>query len=241
MASALTFLGIVLAWVASRLVPPDDAVPTHVGAAIRRSALVGGVLGAYLGELPARLLGVSAAGDHAPLVGRTVLGGLLVGWLAVEWTKWRLGHRAPTGDRFALPLAIGLCIGRLGCLLGGCCRGRLVEADTLAGRLGMVLYGEPRYPAPLVEAYAHGIAAVLLVVAHVRGFVPGARLALYVALYAALRFALETVREAPPMALGLTYYQLLAFALFMLAGVTFVRRVLPRRLTPASRGPTSGS
>jgi prolipoprotein diacylglyceryltransferase len=51
--------------------------------------------------------------------GKTIVGGLIGGLIAVEWAKRRLGIRRRTGDLFAVPLAVGIAIGRAGCFLGG--------------------------------------------------------------------------------------------------------------------------
>jgi hypothetical protein len=51
--------------------------------------------------------------------GKTIVGGLLGGWLAVELVK-RLQHiHSRTGDLFAVPLCIGIAIGRIGCFFAG--------------------------------------------------------------------------------------------------------------------------
>src|SRR5205807_8268906 len=51
--------------------------------------------------------------------GKTIVGGLIGGLIAVEWAKRRLGVRTRTGDLFAIPLAVGIAIGRVGCFLTG--------------------------------------------------------------------------------------------------------------------------
>ena len=53
------------------------------------------------------------------LGGKSIVGGLVGGLLAVEWTKRRLGVTRRTGDLFAVPLAVGIAIGRIGCFLTG--------------------------------------------------------------------------------------------------------------------------
>ena len=53
-------------------------------------------------------------------VGRTVIGGIIGGFVGVELTKWRLGYKHSTGDAFAVAIPIGHFFGRIGCLLAGC-------------------------------------------------------------------------------------------------------------------------
>jgi phosphatidylglycerol:prolipoprotein diacylglycerol transferase len=53
------------------------------------------------------------------MAGKTIVGALIGGLLAVEWTKWRIGVKDHTGDLFALPLCVGIAIGRIGCFLTG--------------------------------------------------------------------------------------------------------------------------
>jgi prolipoprotein diacylglyceryltransferase len=57
---------------------------------------------------------------HAGLVGgKTIIGALAGGWIAVEAVKTRIGVRIRTGDLLAIPLAVGTAIGRVGCFLTG--------------------------------------------------------------------------------------------------------------------------
>ena len=51
--------------------------------------------------------------------GKSIVGGLVGGLIAVEWAKRRLGVTRATGDLFAVPLATGIAIGRIGCFLTG--------------------------------------------------------------------------------------------------------------------------
>lgn len=51
--------------------------------------------------------------------GKTIVGGLIGGLIAVEWIKRRIGVKQATGDLFAVPLAAGTAIGRMGCFLTG--------------------------------------------------------------------------------------------------------------------------
>lgn len=55
--------------------------------------------------------------------GMSVLGGILGGFIGVEIFKKIVGHKESTGDAFAIAIPIGHSIGRIGCLLAGCCFG----------------------------------------------------------------------------------------------------------------------
>lgn len=53
------------------------------------------------------------------LSGKTIVGALVAGLFAVEWTKNLINERKSTGDLFAVPIALGISIGRIGCFLTG--------------------------------------------------------------------------------------------------------------------------
>lgn len=51
--------------------------------------------------------------------GKTLVGGLLGGWIGIEIAKRVLKIRSNTGDAFVLPLIVGIMLGRIGCFLTG--------------------------------------------------------------------------------------------------------------------------
>lgn len=53
------------------------------------------------------------------MAGKTIVGALIGGLFAVEWIKKRLEVKRRTGDLFAVPLCVGIAIGRVGCFLTG--------------------------------------------------------------------------------------------------------------------------
>lgn len=53
------------------------------------------------------------------LGGKTIVGALIGGLVAVEGAKRYIGIQQSTGDLFAIPLAIGIAVGRIGCFLTG--------------------------------------------------------------------------------------------------------------------------
>jgi phosphatidylglycerol:prolipoprotein diacylglycerol transferase len=80
-------------------------------------ALVGSRVLGLLDEFPLSSLNFFLL--LTPSGGKTVVGGLLGGWLGVEITKKLYGIQTRTGDVFAIPLCIGIAVGRIGCLLAG--------------------------------------------------------------------------------------------------------------------------
>ena len=51
--------------------------------------------------------------------GKTIVGALIGGLITVEVMKRYIGLRTSTGDLYAIPLAIGIAVGRIGCFLTG--------------------------------------------------------------------------------------------------------------------------
>jgi phosphatidylglycerol---prolipoprotein diacylglyceryl transferase len=81
--------------------------------AVMGAGLLGGLLAANLVQL--------ATGSP----GKTVLGAVAGGYLAVAWYKRRMGILRRTGDLFAVALCAGEAVGRWGCFFGGCCYGKM--------------------------------------------------------------------------------------------------------------------
>jgi prolipoprotein diacylglyceryltransferase len=97
----------------------------HLAHATRWSIVAAAAVGAAAGSkllfwLENPLLTWAHRTDLAFLMGgKTLVGGLVGGLIAVELTKRVVGVRRSTGDLFAVPLALGIVIGRIGCFLTG--------------------------------------------------------------------------------------------------------------------------
>ncbi len=126
-----------------------DRTPGH--AIIGFAALFGGLFGSKVGMAlfvpPTELARLGMAALAFDFTGKTVVGGIAGGYLGVELAKRLVGVRHSTGDAFAVALPLAQGVGRIGCLLHGCC----VGAET-AGPLGVVIAGVSRHPAQLYEA-----------------------------------------------------------------------------------------
>ena len=101
------------------------------------------------------------------LGGKTIVGGLLGGLVGVELAKLGIGERRSTGDLFALPLCLGIALGRVGCFLAGL-------ADHTYGVPTALPWGVDfgdgirRHPTQLYEIAVLGLIAVWLVTARPR-------------------------------------------------------------------------
>jgi phosphatidylglycerol:prolipoprotein diacylglycerol transferase len=187
--------------------------------AIAFGAFAGAMLGA---KLPFVMLqSVSAAGLSAPWLwsdGKTILSGLLGGYLGVEIAKSIVGVKQRLGDGFAVPVAISIAIGRLACFAAGCCFGRPTD---LPWGVVFPLSGDsrPRHPAQLYETLFHLLCAGCLLVALRRGWCRGHLLKVYLLTYLVYRFGSEFLRAEPSWWWGLTVYQwaCLPLALLLIA------------------------
>ena len=141
-----------------------------------------------------------------------------------------MGYPLPPNDRFAALLPFTLAIGRVGCLLHGCCRG--VPCD--AGAWYAITYsdGVARHPAAAYEMIfdlAVGAAFIFMVK---RRIARGQLFSIFLILYGGFRFTSEFWRETPRLYGGwLSGYQVLSFVAALL-GVTFI---VKRKVAWASR------
>ncbi len=194
-----------------------------VSTSARWNVIAAAALGALIGS---RLLGLLSQGPRVSWSwrllmqpgGKTIVGGLLGGWLAVELVKSVTGVRSRTGDLFALPLCVGIAVGRVGCLLAG------LPDDT---------YGKPT-SLPWGVDFGDGIARhptqayeILFLVLlgmfiwrlgkspHREGFL----FRVFLASYLAWRFAIDFLKPEP-VVYGLQLIQWAALAGLLLLSVT---------------------
>ena len=85
------------------------------------AAILGGLIGSHLLAAFEDPSGLKNAWPQLGLEfgGKTIVGGLIGALLTVEWAKRVLGITVATGDLLAVPLCVGVAIGRIGCFLSG--------------------------------------------------------------------------------------------------------------------------
>lgn len=137
----------------------SDGQRWQVIAAAAVGALVGSRVLGLLEQAPRMHIAWQQA--FMPGGGKTIVGGLLGGWIAVELTKRATGIRSRTGDLFAIPLCIAIAVGRIGCFLAGL-------ADDTYGRPTTLPWavdfgdGVPRHPTQAYEIlFLAGLATAL--------------------------------------------------------------------------------
>jgi phosphatidylglycerol:prolipoprotein diacylglycerol transferase len=145
----------------------------------------------------------------------------------VELAKQALGYRAATGDLFALVAPLGIAIGRVGCLLHGCCLGERCAPAWYTLRDAQ---GVARWPAVPVELAFNILALVIFLLLRRRGAMGGCaalrgqHFHLYLIGYGAFRFAHEWLRVTPKIAGVISGYQLAALACVALGAWGFHMR-----------------
>ncbi|MBM4353022.1 MAG: hypothetical protein FJ109_04385 [Deltaproteobacteria bacterium] len=170
-------------------------------------------------------IGQVASGALPHATGKSLLGGTLGAVLVVVVLRWILRRPSREAEAWALVLPFAVALGRLGCLLSGCCHGTVsalpwsitypqgspafqvqVAAGVLPGSAGRSL---PVHPAQLYEVA--GLLLIGLVVARLhrrRRFAnPGTSFLVMVAAYCVLRFCQEVCRHGGDMLWGMKTVQ----------------------------------
>lgn len=189
----------------TRLRPRADRIALEVGRLYIFALAAGAIAGAWV-------FGSLNTGQMAiPHASHSIAGALVGGIVGVELFKLARGISGSTGSVWVGPLALGIAVGRLGCLFAG------LPDDTYgiptALPLGIDLGdGIPRHPVQLYES-----AAMLLFLAlYLRALAKGAPWAeerafyLFILFYAAQRFFWEFFKPYPRLVGPLDLFQLLA-------------------------------
>lgn len=183
-----------------------------------------GVIGAKIPFLGDRGWGAFYDGTVWFADGKTILGGIAGGYAAVELVKWIANIRTRTGDTFALPVAVAVAIGRIGCFVAGCCYGRVTTMPWgVSFPLAQDESGILRHPTQLYEVAFHVLASLILVVMDRKQWLVGNQLKAYLIAYLIYRFLSEWLRPESPILLNLTIYQLVSVALVGVLVLLWVR------------------
>jgi phosphatidylglycerol:prolipoprotein diacylglycerol transferase len=200
--AAAYLAGLQMAVVRARRRGLDGTKVMDLGIYLIIAALVGAKLMLvivdfdYFRTQPKELLSLVRAGG-------VFYGGLIAALIAAIWLVRRYQFSLwTTADLFAPGIALGHVIGRLGCLMAGCCYGKptglpwgVVFTDPAAAANVGTPLGIKLHPTQLYDAGAELIILIVLLVTERRGKpFPGRTFWLYMLLYAISRFVVEVYR-----------------------------------------------
>ena len=205
---------------------------------ISLAALLGAVIGARVITIWERPE-VIAAFSTMPLTeaiersGKSIIGAVVGGYLAIVLAKRALGYRRSTGDNYALAIPVATVIGRIGCFLTELPLGTPTSlpwgmtvspaaAASFADCPGCL---GPMHPTMLYEIAFNLVAAVLIWRYRRLVPVPGDTLKLYLLAAGIFRFLVEFLRTSPPQALGLTAPQWVLIPVLALLAIHFGREI----------------
>jgi phosphatidylglycerol---prolipoprotein diacylglyceryl transferase len=184
-----------------------DAVPDADRWWVIAAAAMGATLGSkllYWLEDPLATLG--HIGDAVFLLGgKTIVGALVGALFAVEATKKSLGINRRTGDLFAVPLCVGIAIGRVGCFLTGLDDHTAGVATSLPWGVNFG-DGVPRHPTQLYEIAFALLLAGLIVAVSRRPHGEGDLFKIFMVGYLAFRLSVDLLKPKVPLA-GLSSIQ----------------------------------
>jgi phosphatidylglycerol:prolipoprotein diacylglycerol transferase len=231
----IMILAITIGFAVARLTQRGIGIEPWQRVGIGIGAFVGAMVGAKLPFLfdswEAFLSGATWFSN-----GKTILTGLVGGYLGVELAKWALDVKVKTGDSFVLPVALAIAIGRIGCFHAGCCYGQPTGLPWAV--VFPTVDQAPRHPTQLYESVFHLTAAGVFLWLASRRLFAGQRIKLYLIAYAAYRFLSEWLRPEPQIFGVLTGYQVASLVIIALFSWLCIRdqRALDQDLAKATAG-----
>jgi phosphatidylglycerol:prolipoprotein diacylglycerol transferase len=185
--SAFSVFGAIAAFIVSKAL----AMPKPDGRK-RLDIYIAAVAGFLIG---AKLPVWASYGMRPDLIlsGKSVMGAMLGAFAALNIYKYTTGQRDEAlGGRFAIPLAVAVGFGKIGCWFNGCCGGEFIV------------------PVQLFESGFQFVTAGLLYLFYRRSRRIDLLFPLYLTAYLTMRFFIEFVRIEPRLLFGLTVYQYLS-------------------------------
>jgi phosphatidylglycerol:prolipoprotein diacylglycerol transferase len=232
MLAAAYLAGLQLAVVRARRAGLDATKIMDLGIYLIIAALVGAKLMLivvdfdYFRANPGEILSLVRAGG-------VFYGGLILSFATGLYLVRR--YRLPvwaSADMYAPGIALGHVVGRMGCLLAGCCYGRptdlpwgLTFTDPVAASNVGTPLGIPLHPTQIYDAGAELLILIFLLVFERRGRpFPGRTFWLYILLYAVSRFIVEIFRGDPRGTIaGMSTSQFVSIVIFPIALVMLLR------------------
>lgn len=179
--------------------------------------IVGGTIGA---KLPLIFMywdkiNSNANSLNSILQGRTIVGGLIGGMVSILIAKRIFNIKERMGNQLAIPIAIAMAIGRVGCLLRGCCYGKETHLPWGMDFGDHIL----RHPTQIYEIIFDIAMVIYLSIRKQKGVKPGQLYSIFLNCYLSFRFLLEFIRVEKVSFIVLTDFQILC-----IVGLLFINR-----------------
>jgi phosphatidylglycerol---prolipoprotein diacylglyceryl transferase len=233
-----------------------DPLATPIRWAVIAAAIAGAALGSkLLYWLEDPQLTWQNFRDPAYLMGgKTIVGALIFGLISVDLFKRYIRVRQSSGDLYAIPLAIGIAIGRIGCFLTGVSDNTYGTPTHLPWAIDFG-DGIPRHPTQLYEiAFLLLLIPVLYVIlsriaalsgaegsqgdalvgsedsyAQHRRFLPGDTFKFFMVVYLSFRLLCDFLKPYPRLLLGLGGIQWACLLTLLYYSSDIVRWLKPQR------------
>ena len=148
--------------------------------------------------------------------GKTIVGGLQGGWLGVEIAKKFSGIKRRTGDLSALPLCVGIGVGRVGCLIAGLADDTYGKPTNLPWAVDLG-DGIGRHPVQVYEILFLALAGI--VVSRGREWREGTRFRVFMGCYLGWRLVIDFLKPQPLIhGMNLIQWSCVAGILFLILG-----------------------
>lgn len=193
--------GFIAYWIQLRI----DKVQKSNALYIAIFAIVGGTIGSKLPMIFIYWDQINANPEDLTLLlsGRTIVGGLLGGAVGTLLAKRIFKIKERLGNQIAIPVALGMAVGRIGCLLRGCCYG---QATNLPWGIDLGDHIH-RHPTQIYEIVFDVALVFFLIWKKSKGVKPGELFKWFMNCYLSFRFLLEFIRVEKIAFMGLTDFQ----------------------------------
>lgn len=167
--------------------------------------------------------------------GKTIVGGLLGGWIGIELIKRRLGILVRTGDAYVLPLALGIAWGRIGCFLTGLSDHTYGMATALPWGVDFG-DGVMRHPTQLYESLFLVLTALVLWCARDLLRHHGLMFRAFMGAYLSFRLGVECLKPSLKIYGGMSAIQWACVG-GLIALLISLMRIFSAAIQPAATGP----
>ena len=183
--------------------------------------IISGIIGCRLGfilQSPLHYLQHPLAAINLREGGMTITGGLVVSVLWLIW-NYRKSSVLNVYDFMAGPVIIGMAVGRIGCLMHGCCFGEICDLPWAItyppGTLPAPLLAGPRHPSQIYEMVMDLILLAYMYYRFPRLKYAGELFYTFFAGYGVIRFLDEMTRYVDTQMGPLNLYQWISIGFFL--------------------------